>query len=375
MKLGNVSQSIIPVPKFFLNKRSLDLFTSNTSNTDTIPSDRNLKKSKIKDKNKKKFRNKSYYRVKDILSLNCDLNINLNPRSFSRQSTTDNTEKYIPLYHRKAYQNNVEIKQTYFPDIIDMNPIKSNAMASKTSSFQKYKQYRKKINIEGLVNPDLRKDIMYDTQNLLDRLNMNYDIKKWNDFDCRTTMNRFHQTAYSPLTDVIQNNISDKEAFSSTLRDKALTLKTISSKAKESIQRAIIQKDLEENMKNGEEKINNENTDILLKNNRNNFLRLRYNNCDAPQYNEVDKQFIADKKLITDKKNITLLYKEFPSSIKEEFNDINVYKKKEPLKMTNYKGYITKEKYGYKNFDSNGDELTSCQDPMWIRPLHKDAYK
>jgi hypothetical protein len=43
--------------------------------------------------------------------------------------------------------------------------------------------------------------------------------------------------------------------------------------------------------------------------------------------------------------------------------------------MTNYKGYITKEKYGYKNFDSNGDELTSCQDPMWIRPLHKDAYK
>ena len=353
----------------------MDLFTSNTSNTDTIPSDRNLKKSKIKDKNKKKFRNKSYYRVKDILSLNCDLNINLNPRSFSRQSTTDNTEKYIPLYHRKAYQNNVEIKQTYFPDIIDMNPIKSNAMASKTSSFQKYKEYRKKINIEGLVNPDLRKDIMYDTQNLLDRLNMNYDIKKWNDFDCRTTMNRFHQTAYSPLTDAIQNNISDKEAFSSTLRDKALTLKTISSKAKESIQRAIIQKDLEENIKNGEEKINNENADLLLNNNRNNFLRLRYNNCDAPQYNESDKQFIADKKLVTDKKNKTLLYKEFPSSIKEEFNDITVYKKKEPLKMNDYKGFITKEKYGYKNFDSNGDELTSCQDPMWIRPLHKDAYK
>lgn len=375
MKLGNVSQSIIPVPKFFLNKRSLDLFTSNTSNTDTIPSDRNLKKSNIKDKNNKKFRNKSYYRVKDILSLNCDLNINLNPRSYSRQSTTDNKERYVPLYHRKTYQNNAEIKQTYFPDIIDMNPIKSNAMASKTSSFQKYKEYRKKMNIEGLVNPDLRKDIMYNTQNLLDRLNMNYDIKKWNDFDCRTTMNRFHQTAYSPLTDVIQNNISDKEAFSSTLRDKALTLKTISSKAKESIQRAIIQKDLEENMKNGEEKINNENTDILLKNNRNNFLRLRYNNCDAPQYNEGDKQFIAEKKLVTDKKNITLLYKEFPSSIKEEFNDITVYKKKEPLKMNNYKGYITKEKYGYKNFESNGDELTSCQDPMWIRPLHKDAYK
>ena len=375
MKLGNVSQSIIPVPKFFLNKRSLDLFTSNTSNTDTIPLDRNLKKSNIKDKNKKKFRNKSYYRVKDILSLNCDLNINLNPRSFSRQSNTDNIERYVPLYHRKAYQNNAEIKQTYFPDIIDMNPIKSNNMESKTSSFQKYKEYRKKINIEGLVNPDLRKDIMYNTQNLLDRLNMNYDIKKWNDFDCRTTMNRFHQTAYSPLTDVIQNNISDKEAFSSTLRDKALTLKTISNKAKESIQRAIIQKDLEENIKNSEEKINNKNTDLLLKNNRDNFLRLRYNNCDAPQYNEGDKQFIADKKLVTDKKNITLLYKEFPSSIKEEFNDITVYKKKEPLKMTDYKGFITKEKYGYKNFDSNGDELTSCQDPMWIRPLHKDAYK
>ena len=166
MKLGNVSQSIIPVPKFFLNKRSLDLFTSKTSNTETIPFDRHLKKSNIKDKNKKKFRNKSYYRAKDILALNCDLNINLNPRSYSRQSNTDNTERYIPLYHRNTYQNNAEIKQTYFPDIIDMNPIKSNTMASKTSSFQKYKEYRKKMNIEGLVNPDLRKDIMYNTQNL-----------------------------------------------------------------------------------------------------------------------------------------------------------------------------------------------------------------
>ena len=83
------------------------------------------------------------------------------------------------------------------------------------------------------------------TNNLLKRINMNYDIKKWGEFDCRTTFNRFHQTAYSPLTDVIKNSVSEKDAFNSTLRQKALTLRTISNKAKESIQRSIQKKDFD----------------------------------------------------------------------------------------------------------------------------------
>ena len=379
MKLGNVSQSIIPVPRFFLNRRSLDLFTS------YYQTERNSSRSNSKKSNKKKGkimnngRNKSYYRTKDILSLNCDLNINLNPRSLNRQSTIGNTKKYIPLYHRNNYQNNAEMKETFFPDIIDMNkPNKTGEIPGRQSGLQKFKEYKKKTNIQQIVNPDLRKDIMHNTQNLLERINMNYDLKKWNDFDSRTTLNRFHQTAYSPLTDVIQNNISDKDVFSSTLREKALTLKTISPKAKEAINKVLYQKEFEKNMKECEEKINLEKANTLLNENRNNFLRLRYNNCDAPQYNEKDKKFILENQKTTNKLNRTKLYKDFPSSIKEEFKIKQYIKNKKQLKLTefdNNKGFVTKEKYGYKNLNCNGDEFTSCQDPMWLRPLHKDALK
>ena len=379
MKLGNVSQTIIPVPRFFLNKRTIDLFTSYYA-TEAKSSERNTRKIRKKKTNSKnKERNRSYYRTKDILSLNCDLNINLNPRPFTRQATSYNTKKYIPLYHRDQYKNNAKIKETYFPDIIDMNPKTTQKMPSpKKSGLQKYKEYKNKTNIEQIVNPDLRNDIMHNAKNLIERINMNYDIKKWNDFDSRTTLNRFHQTAYSPLTDVIQNNISEKDAFSSTLRDKALKLKTISNKAKESIHKAIYQRELEKNMNECEEKINNEQIDMLLNNNRNNCLKLKYNNNDAPQYNSKDQIFILENKMITEEINRTKLYKEFPSSTRSEFNEKIFFKKKEPLKLTefdNNNGFISKEKYGYKNLNSNGDELTSLVDPMWIRPLHKDAFK
>ena len=380
MKLGNVSQTIIPVPNFFLNRRSIDLYTT------CYPTDSNLsehipKKLKAKKKyNQKKFRNKSYYRTKDILSLNCDLNINLNPRPFTRNHIKDNIEKYKPLYHRSHYPNNAELKQTYFPDIIDMNPKKTNVnnAPQKQSGFQQYKEYKKKTNIEEIINPDVRENIMNNTKNLIERINMNYNVKRWNEFDSRTTLNRFHQTAYSPLTDVIQYNISDKDAFSSTIKEKALTLKTIGSKAKESIIKSISEKEVEKKVEDNEEKINSEKIDAMLNNNKKNFLKLRYNNCEAPQYNEKDNYFVLRNKTITNEINKTKLYKEFPSSIRGEFHDKKFYKTKRQLKLSefeNSKGLITKEKYGYKNINSNGDELTSCLDPMWIRPLHKDAFK
>ena len=352
MKLGNVSQSIIPVPKFFLNHRTIDLFTSFSKKDPLVSAERIIEKIKKK-KKMKKSRNKSYYRAKDVLAINCDLNINLNPRYMSLQSMSYNTKKYIPLYHRDKYQNNAEAKGTYFPDIIDMNPIKSaNVSQMKNqSNLQKYKEYKKKINIEEIINPDLRKDIVSNTNNLLKRINMNYDIKKWGEFDCRTTFNRFHQTAYSPLTDVIKNSVSEKDAFNSTLRQKALTLRTISNKAKESIKRSIQKKDFDTNLSNCEEKINYENKDILLKNSPRDFLRLSYNNCASPQYNKKDKQFVIKNITITNKINKTKLYNGFPSSTREEFNKIDFLKNNQ-FNSTNYdnkRKVFSEEKYKIKN--------------------------
>ena len=66
--------------------------------------------------------------------------------------------------------------------------------------------------------------------------------------------------------------------------------------------------------------------------NRNNFLKLKYNNHDGSKYNEKDTKFIQDNKLITDEINRTKIYKEFPSSIREEFNEWGFFKEKKHLK-------------------------------------------
>ena len=50
MKLGNVSQSIIPVPKFFLNHRRIDLFTSFPINEQFASTERIIDKIKKRKK-------------------------------------------------------------------------------------------------------------------------------------------------------------------------------------------------------------------------------------------------------------------------------------------------------------------------------------
>ena len=381
MKLGNVSQTVVPVPNFFLYRKTRPIETFKTAANSEIDMTEfsNQQKISIQKRLKKNKRNSSYYRDKDILSFNLDLNINRNPRSFSRQSTHSNQEKYVPLYHRNKYESNVNLKETYFPDIIDTNPNSSKQKNQFNSIIlRKFKDYKKKSDIEEFLNPNLREDLMYNTKNLLERINMNYDIKKWTDFDSRTTLNRFYQTAYSPLTDVINNNVSDKDQFSDTLKNKAISLKTVGNNAKIVLENSLRQKEIDDNMNQCNAEIEKNNADELLENSRSNLLKLKYNNCDAPKYNKTDSMFIKENKIITEQINKTKLYKDFPSSTRAEFNEKRLIPNKKLLKLTefdNSKGYISKEKYGYNNVNSNGNELLNCQDAMWIRPLHKDAFK
>ena len=90
MKLGNVSQSIVPVPNFFLDK-----------------SEKNLETFKISNKKS------SYYRDRDLFQKINDLNLNHNQRSSKRKSEEENKEKYIPIYNRTFYPNNANLKNTY----------------------------------------------------------------------------------------------------------------------------------------------------------------------------------------------------------------------------------------------------------------------
>ena len=71
LKLGNISQTVVPVPSFFLNR--------GTKNIDAF----NLPK-----------RAHSYYREKDLFAKELDLNLNRNQR-FSKKKTMNQTKKNI----------------------------------------------------------------------------------------------------------------------------------------------------------------------------------------------------------------------------------------------------------------------------------------
>ena len=334
MKLGNVSQSVVPVPKYFLNNKSIDLI-SLYSKTETNFSPKRIIHTKIKPKKK------SYYRARDILSLNLDFNLNLNPRYNHLKSFHENTKKYIPIYNTQKYENNSEIKGTYFPDIIYMNNIKkvpkNNEKEKVKTVIQQYQEYKRSNNIEQKINPDLIKDLVHNTENLITKINMDIDYKRWNEFDSRTTMNLFFQPAYSPLTDFNQNNKSEKDNFRDTLKNKAMGLTTISNKAKAAIQKSIYDNELEKNLDELEEKKKAKRMEILIENSKNNFLKLKFNNTRRPLYNRKDSDFIWENKAITNRLNRTKLYKDFPSPIREEFIEKRIYKNKRLFSSRNNK--------------------------------------
>ena len=266
MKLGNISQTIVPVPNFFVDQknRTIETFTvypkttSNFTNMKKIlklnlneisskSQNSSLEKNKEKKEEKKtsnkvskifkKFsfgkRPSNYYRDKDLLTTFYNLNINRNPRNFSRQWIQMNQEKYIPLYYRNNnYSNNLtEINKTYFPDIIDINKPKSVSKKKNLSlkfkdmeNYYNYISYKKQQDIFSFLNPNLRDELQTQTRNLIDKINMNYDIKKWDEFDTRITSNQFYQTDYGPLYSAIKNEETLSEKFGKTLRLKALNL-------------------------------------------------------------------------------------------------------------------------------------------------------
>ena len=120
---------------------------------------------------------------------------------------------------------------------------------------------------------------------------------------------------------------------------------------------------------------NDNNYDELIDNSTSNLLKLKYNNCDGPEYNSKDKKFIKENKYITRLLNKTKLFKDFPSKTREEFNEKKNIIPKHLLKNNKYQGnVILTDKFG--NDEENSDKLIKEDylQKMWKRPLHEDAY-
>lgn len=356
MKLGNISQTIVPVPKFFTDKhtRTIDLFKSENN----------------KSKNTLKKRNNSYFRSKDILSTNCDLNINNNPRTFNHEWQGSEQIKYIPLYDRGIFPSNADMRKTYFPHIIDTFKVKKIDGPSNKNEFNNAKKFLKQTDLNNFLKKDLRKEIIDNTKNLLDRINVTFDMNKWNEFDSRTTMNNVLQPAYSPIIDVIKNTTDYKKDFIKTLYEKSLNLKTIGEKTKTSLENNINKKE-KQNMNRTISGImrNNSDLDILLDKNRTNLLNLKNNNLEPSEYSKEDQKFIEENKNITKKINTCNLYKNFPSKTRMEFEIKKVFPKKKQFSINDDWGAINIDNY------KSQKEIFCCLGPIWTRPLHPDAFK
>ena len=409
MKLGNISQTIVQVPNFFVDQKTrtieaFNLYQKTSKNNSKIKKILKLKLNSMSsksqnssvEKNKEKdssilyktsrqkkvdsFNRKSnYYRDSDLLTTFYNLNINKNPRNFTRQWIQMNQEKYLPLYYRNNY--NLDFKEntkTYFPGIVDMNKPKSVAQKNLTikcddiENYKKFKEYQKKQDIFGFLNPNLREELQSQTKNLIDKINMNYDIKKWDKFDTRTTFTKFYQTEYSPLNSALKNTETLSEKFGKTLKLKALNLTNINLQTKKVIEKSMNSTDTENDDNLDEEQY----FKTLVSNSGNNLLKLQYNNEENPKYNSRDKKFIEENKYITSKINKTKLFKEFPSKTREEFNVKKIVKYKNLKKNYKYEGNI-KLKDKYENEEVTKDKLIveDYLKTMWKRPLHKDAFK
>lgn len=407
MKLGNVSQTIVQVPKFFMNRRHhpIDTFELNAKTQSNIKfNSKNKKKNlslkqkmkteleiesnfsfgqKSKDENKKS-RNTNFTDTK-ILTTYYDININNNPRYKGRYWLNLNKEKFLPNYYSNDINNKTQINETSFPWIIDMNKPKEKNKKNKKyhtyniiNNFYNYKKYKDNANMNKFLSQDLRNEIIGDTKNLIDRINMNYDLNEWNKFDSRTTLNRFFQTGCSPMATVVKNTTDIRDKFINTINQKALGLNTINEQVKKNnIKVFHTENNIDTN--NDSENINKEKSfDKLLDKNRSNLLKLKYNNKTKLDYNENDKMFIKENEYITKKLNKTKIYKEFPSKTREEFNCKKIVKYKELFKIDQpIKNLIKIDKYGdNKTYNKHfKKEEKDFYEKMWIRPLHKDAFK
>ena len=375
-KLGNISQTIVPIPNFFLNPQNRKLETFNNIplaksklQQQSSPKKEGGKSNSLPKKTKPKLKS-FYYRDRDLFTRNLDININHNPRINNRNTEVENSTKYVALYNRGKFPSNAEMKKTYFPSIID-NSISKTVYP--TSEYEKFKDYFNKTNLNERVNPGLRNEIMNNTYHLLERINANYDLKRWSEFDSKVTFNRFYQTAYSPIYDYIKANKSDRDEFTETLRSKCESLRTLNPQAKEQLNQTLQkQKEKEMNAQKNKNLQNyqGESLDDLLEENKSNLLSIKKANEAPFEYNERDQKFLRENQYLTKTYQDTTLYKDLLTPNRIEFDEKKIRRPKKRFRINDVAGLVSKEGYSFQEKD-----LYNCQDELWSRPLHEDAFK
>ena len=155
MKLGNTSQSRVPVPDFFLNKNLKQLETFEISE------------------------GKPYFREKDLFRNTKDLNFCNNPRNFNRKYEKLNRDKYLPdltnINSILKIQPKSQTRQTFI----------ANNLSPKANTYNNFRSFVEKTNISNFTNPDLRNEIRSNINILINKISDVYDLEKWGHTDTR----------------------------------------------------------------------------------------------------------------------------------------------------------------------------------------------
>ena len=356
MKFGNVSQTIVEVPKFFFDTtKDIDAFKSQYNNLNTINTSR-------------KHFSFSTRKNKNLLFSNLDINLNNNPR-INNKLDEINREIYLPIYQR--YSTPDCPKNREFQD-----EAKNKKYSTRYKIITKFLNYKKKMNINEIQGPKLREEIMSNTYNLIEKIKSDYDLTLYSNFDSRTTLNQNLNTRYSIFSETTKNKKTEKELFRKVLSNKINSLRTINPKVKEFLKKINHKKNMyiqdEENKKNPERikiEINK-----ILQNTTTNLLKLKYNNIENYGYNEKDQYFINTHKPLTTRINNnkkSTLYNGFPSKTRMEFS---ISKKKILIPKMIFNKSLGQNKDDFI-FKKKEIMINTCKNDIWSRPLHNDGFK
>lgn len=228
MKLGNTSQTIVPVPNFFLNNNINQMETFQVSKSKKYFREKDLfqNKNEINFSNYTKNQNRkheNFNRTKylpDLSNLNNFLNRSSNS---THRNTTKNTTVNFEFSNMNQSQNlnninnqnSLNQSQQINPtsnlntnanlhSVNNQNPlnqsqqINSNngnifpapgaekAQNLKKDSYENFRNFMEKTNVSNYTSCDLRNEIKTNISVLIDKINHNYDLDKWASTDTRT---------------------------------------------------------------------------------------------------------------------------------------------------------------------------------------------
>lgn len=172
---------------------------------------------------------KRYFREKDLFRLTGDLNNSNNPRNNHRKFEEFNRTKYIPIHKQLAISSKKDAEVFYLKNSF-------NEKEKELRPVEDYKNlatYLKKTNTATYTNPELRQEIKNNISGLLDRINSNIDLNKYNQKDTKALFDKTIELKYTPLTLYNSKNENESTKFKNSIKAKLQSMSQINRQAKQ----------------------------------------------------------------------------------------------------------------------------------------------